>query len=368
MSQSLPDRAPISGPPGELSGLLLLDKPSGPTSFSLVREVRRIAGQRAVGHLGTLDPLATGLLGALLGPATRLADQLMGLDKTYLARVVVGLATSTDDVTGQVWRNWTGPWPSEAQARAALSSFLGPSSQRPPAYSAIKRGGQVAHRAARAGRPLELMARPVVAHRLDFLSWEPPEIVFRAQVSSGYYIRSLARDLGESLGLGGGALKELRREVIGPFVLTPGQAMPQDRAELADRLLSPRAALMGWPEVILTEDETRLVRQGQPVSLRSPWPPSQVELSQVESSQFESNQFKSNQGQLTQGQPRASEPDQGPRGEPRVPAPVWEVKIIDSQGQLVGLGQIITPGLGSGEPRGPFLRPSRVLRAPLGVE
>ena len=227
----------------ELSGLLLLDKESGPT-----------------GHTGTLDPLATGLMGMLLGPSTKLEPWLVKMSKLYRAEIRLGLRTDTDDVTGKEIRAHLGPYPKAEEIEAALEGMLGTVPQVPPAYSAIKVGGKTAHKAARAGRPLELDPRSVIATELKLISWNEPFAVIEAQVSTGYYVRSLARDLGEALGLGGGALSALRRLKVGDFDLSMAIPMPDSREGLKAALISPRDALRHLPEVFLGPEEmTRLV-------------------------------------------------------------------------------------------------------------
>ncbi|MDR2421987.1 MAG: tRNA pseudouridine(55) synthase TruB [Deltaproteobacteria bacterium] len=347
---------------GELSGLLLVDKPQGPTSHDLVRAVRKISGQRGVGHVGALDPLATGLMGLLLGPATRLAPYLSGHDKAYLATVALGLATDTDDVTGKTLAQWAGPWPSQAAVESALASFLGPHGQRPPDFSAKKVGGQVAHERARAGRPLTLAPQMVEAFELTLLAWDPPTAVFRATVSAGFYVRSLARDLGLALSLGGGALQKLRRDRIGEFVLAPGQGLPETRAELAARLLTPREALSSWPEVEVTASQAQTIAHGGGINLPA-WP---LGVSPAVASTPSQERAAASLGPI----PPLDESFGESLGEASLspsPRPLakWAglVKIIEPHGQLLAIGRL-EPRQGRGQPPGPFLRPSRVFRSP----
>src|SRR5688572_14934063 len=156
-------------------GLLLLDKPSGPTSHDMIYAVRRGAREKRVGHAGTLDPLATGLLVICLGTATRLSEYLAGKDKRYTARVRLGQTTTTYDAQGEITSESTALPPRE-QVEAALVQFRGPQQQVPPQYSAIKRGGQKAYEAARRGEHIELEARPVEFYELQLGDWEPPEL------------------------------------------------------------------------------------------------------------------------------------------------------------------------------------------------
>ncbi|MDR3134886.1 MAG: tRNA pseudouridine(55) synthase TruB, partial [Deltaproteobacteria bacterium] len=190
----------------ELNGLLLVDKPSGLTSHDLVARVRRVAGTKACGHAGTLDPMATGLLLVLVGPATKLSAYLAESEKSYLGEIRLGLVTDTLDATGRTISAWPGPFPVRERVASALKQMEGPSEQVPPLFSAIKVNGQAAYKAARAGKELDLKPRPVTAFRLSLEAYEPPLATVTAMVSKGYYVRSMARDLGLALGLGGGSL------------------------------------------------------------------------------------------------------------------------------------------------------------------
>ncbi|MDR1051802.1 MAG: tRNA pseudouridine(55) synthase TruB [Deltaproteobacteria bacterium] len=261
-------KSPTDASP-ELSGVLLVDKMVGITSHDLVNIVRRISGQKSVGHAGTLDPMATGLMTVLLGQATKLEPWLVKADKTYLGSAHLGLATDTDDITGQMLSKWSGSYPDFPEIEAAMKSLEGPSEQTPPAYSAVKVAGRPAYKAARQGHPLDLPPRKVVARVLKPLDWSPPLLTFEASVSSGYYVRALARDLGRLLGLGGGALASLRRLSSGAFTIDRASALPSDRGTLEKKLISPREALAHIPELVLSLDEVRLLCSGR----RLPAPP-----------------------------------------------------------------------------------------------
>jgi tRNA pseudouridine55 synthase len=258
-------------------GLLLLDKPGGPTSHDLVARVRRGTGERRVGHAGTLDPLATGLLVLCLGPATRLSEYLAGKDKRYTARVRLGAATDTYDAQGRVTAEHTGPLPSRAQVEAALAPFRGPQLQVPPQYSAIKRGGQKAYEAARRGEALALEPRPVTIHSLELVDWEPPECVLDVFCSAGTYVRSVAHDLGQALGCGA-HLAALRRTASG--TLAVDEAVPYDTLDEAmaagtwQRYLRPAdSALADWPAVHLSAAAAARLRHGQAVGPVEASPP-----------------------------------------------------------------------------------------------
>lgn len=231
----------------------------------MVAAVRRGSREKRVGHAGTLDPLATGLLVVCLGAATRLSEYLLDKDKRYLARVRFGQSTNTYDAAGEVTAA-SEALPTREQAEAALSAFRGVIQQRPPAFSALKRGGQKAYELARRGEALELEPRTVTFYSLQLLEWSPPECVLEAHCSAGTYIRSLAHDLGQALGCGA-HLAALRRTASGHFRL--GDAVTLEALKLAfesgdwqRRLLPMDAALPGWPALYLSERDARRVQQG----------------------------------------------------------------------------------------------------------
>jgi tRNA pseudouridine55 synthase len=242
----------------------------------VVARVRRVLGTKAVGHTGTLDPFATGLLVVLVGSATRLARFVEPLPKTYWAAVRLGIQTSTDDPTGEVVavREVDAALASEARVRAALAEFVGHGMQRPPAFSAKKVAGERSYRRARRGELVALPEVPVVVHRVDLVRYALPDLEFRATVSAGTYVRALARDLGERLGTGA-HLTALRREAIGG--LRVQAALPLDRLEPGTPLLSPLAVLEHLPELALDAEEVRAVRQGRTVR-RGEGPPGTVAL------------------------------------------------------------------------------------------
>jgi tRNA pseudouridine55 synthase len=253
-------------------GLILLDKPSGPTSHDMVYAVRRGAGEKHVGHAGTLDPLATGLLVMCLGPATRLSEYLSGKDKRYTARVRFGQATNTYDAQGEVTAA-SASLPERPAVEAALAGFRGPQQQVPPAFSAIKRGGQKAYDLARRGETVVLEARPVIFHSLELVEWQPPEAVLEVHCSAGTYIRSLAHDLGQRLGCGA-HLSALRRTASGS--LSVAEAVPLETLQAAfaehvwRQFLRPAdQAVADWPAVYLTAEATARVQRGQSVAMES---------------------------------------------------------------------------------------------------
>jgi tRNA pseudouridine55 synthase len=252
--------------------VLPLDKPVGPTSHDAVAAARRALGLRRIGHTGTLDPFASGLLVLCLGPATRLAEYLTPLPKTYRATMRLGEATDTDDLQGEViarsdaWREV-----SEQRLREALATQVGELRQVPPLYSAKKVDGVRAYAAARRGEAVERKPATVVVHRLELLSFEAPEVSFEVECAAGTYIRAIARDVGEALGVGG-HLRELRRTASG--ALHVDRAVPLDALgdteAVAAALLSPAAAVGHLPHSVLADDEVAAVRLGRGVATAAP--------------------------------------------------------------------------------------------------
>ncbi|HTR19577.1 MAG TPA: tRNA pseudouridine(55) synthase TruB [Gemmatimonadales bacterium] len=204
--------------------MLPVAKPVGPTSHDVVDQVRRVLGIRRVGHLGTLDPFAQGLLVLVIGRATRLAPYAAGWAKTYTGTIRLGTVTDTDDPTGAVlqtseaWRELD-----RAAVEGTLRQFTGRIAQRPPAHSAVSVGGERAYRRARRGEAVTLAERPVEIRELALLEFAPPDVRFRAEVGAGTYLRSLARDVGERLGCGA-HLAALVRTAAGPFTLADARS------------------------------------------------------------------------------------------------------------------------------------------------
>jgi tRNA pseudouridine55 synthase len=267
-----------------VDGLVIVDKPSGWTSHDAVARCRKVFHQRRVGHAGTLDPDATGILLIGLGRATRLLQFLVGLPKSYTAEVVLGVATTTLDAAGEVTGQWEMGHVTLAEARAAAASLTGTLAQVPPMVSAIHVGGRRLHELARAGVEVEREARTVVVTRFDVTGFagaaatgrragpdgsdragaaatgpgatpdgpgptRGPVLAIEVDCSSGTYIRSLAADLGAALG-GGAHLRKLRRTAVGPWTLA--DAMPLDDVS-PERVLPPAAALAGLPSLIAPE-------------------------------------------------------------------------------------------------------------------
>jgi tRNA pseudouridine55 synthase len=238
---------------------VVVDKEAGWTSHDVVARCRRIFGQRRVGHAGTLDPDATGVLLVGLGRATRLMRFLTPLPKTYEAEVVLGSATSTLDASGEVTGTWEMDEVSLAQVRAAAAALTGAIDQVPPMVSAVKVGGRRLHALAREGIEVERSARPVTVYRFDVSPGLTPG-VFRIEVecSSGTYVRVLAADLGEALG-GGAHLRNLRRTRIGSFSVEDARLVDELTAAV---VLTPAQALRDLDQVVVGTDVQRDVARG----------------------------------------------------------------------------------------------------------
>ncbi|MCC7106357.1 MAG: tRNA pseudouridine(55) synthase TruB [Chloroflexi bacterium] len=250
-----------------LDGFLNVRKPPGPTSHDQVSAVRRLFGTRRVGHAGTLDPLASGVLPVALGRATRLIDRLSSDRKRYRADVQLGIRTASDDLEGEVITEAPVPWLSEADVRGALAGFLGRSQQRPPAFSAAKVGGRRSYALARRGTLLDLEPRTIEIYCVDLIAWQSPRLVFEVECSKGTYVRSLARDLGERLGTAG-SLAGLCRLRVGRFEL-PDTVALDDLAQLPGdqrlaHVLPPDVVLLDLPALVLDEAALEHFRHGRP--------------------------------------------------------------------------------------------------------
>ena len=250
-------------------GVLNVDKPAGATSFSVVAHLRKVTRARRVGHAGTLDPLATGVLPILFEGATRLSEFALRLPKTYEADVHLGFRTATDDAEGELEPVAPAGGVTEAGVRQALTRFVGRIKQEPPAFSAVKVDGQRSYKRARHGDLTRPAARLVEIHAADLLGFQPgerPVARIRVTCGSGTYLRSLARDLGEALGVGG-YLGQLTRTAYGG--LRVEDAVPldalTDAAAVQERLLPAEAVLPEMQPVRLTAEQEAQVRMGRPV-------------------------------------------------------------------------------------------------------
>ncbi|HEX6851581.1 MAG TPA: tRNA pseudouridine(55) synthase TruB [Candidatus Polarisedimenticolaceae bacterium] len=234
-------------------GLLLVDKPEGPTSHDVVALVKRRLAASKVGHAGTLDPMASGLLPLALGRATRLIRFLPAAPKVYAGSIRLGLATTTDDVTGEALSRHDGPAPPLAEVIAAAARFSGRLLQHPPAFSARRVSGQRMYRLARRGEAAVGPPVEVEVYRFDLAATgDPWSFAFTVAVSSGTYVRSLARDLGAALGCGG-TLETLRRTAIGPFRVEDAVAIAGDAALDPARIVPLEGMPLGLPDAALDD-------------------------------------------------------------------------------------------------------------------
>ena len=245
------------------SGLVVVDKPGGITSHDVVARVRRLAGTRKVGHAGTLDPMATGVLVLGLNRATRLLGHLTLTDKRYTATVRLGVTTSTDDAEGEVVETRPTEALTEAQVRSALAAFVGEIDQVPSAVSAIKVAGRRAYARVRDGEEVELPARRVTVHALDVtrLDLAAATVDLDVRCTSGTYVRAIARDLGAALGVGG-HLTALRRTAVGPFTIQDAYTLDA-LADGVTMIAIADAARTCFPVLDLSEDDAAHVRVGR---------------------------------------------------------------------------------------------------------
>ena len=254
-----------------MNGVLVVDKPAGLTSHDVVQRVRRLMSERAVGHLGTLDPMATGVLPLVLGRMTRLAQFYVGCEKSYEGEIRFGFATDTYDAEGEA----TGPSVavgfSLEQLRAAARQFQGRIEQMPPPFSAKKIQGVPAYKLARKKQEVALKAATVEVHEFEILGLEGDRATFRARVASGTYLRSIAHDLGTALGTGG-HLARLRRTAVAEFDLSDARTLEEVEAAVRDgkaddALVHPRRLLPALPAVTAPEESLGKVCSGTAVNL-----------------------------------------------------------------------------------------------------
>jgi tRNA pseudouridine55 synthase len=269
-----------------VTGVLLIDKPVGPTSHDVVARLRQVTRERSIGHAGTLDPRATGLLVMLLGKATRLATLLSGHDKTYEAVIRLGWSTTTDDAAGDRLDDPAGPLPSDQELAEALATFSGSFEQMPPQHSAKKVDGRRAYDLARRDQHVNLKTATVTVRSLDLTAREGDLVYLTMTVGAGFYVRSLARDLGARLGCGA-HLHALRRTRSGAFDVKAATSL--DDADRLGPLLEPRLisladALPELPAVRLSEGGLVRVRHGNPVGpqfVEGAWAPAGSGLTKI---------------------------------------------------------------------------------------
>lgn len=252
-----------------MDGILNINKPLGKTSFSVVAMVKRLTGERRVGHAGTLDPAATGVLPVCLGRGTRVIEFLVDATKTYRAQVELGVATDTYDATGKVTHKGDSSGITREQLESALAPFRGQIQQTPPMYSALKHRGRPLYELARAGVSIERESRPVEIHSLEIVDWQPPVVTIEVVCGKGTYIRSLAHDLGQDLGCGA-SLKSLVRLRCGIFDIEDAVSVP--RLEDAFRcgywqhfVYPPDTVLLDWSAMVVGDDMERIIKNGSPV-------------------------------------------------------------------------------------------------------
>ncbi|HEY8552344.1 MAG TPA: tRNA pseudouridine(55) synthase TruB [Thermaerobacter sp.] len=320
-------RPSAAAPPVE--GIVPVLKPPGMTSHDVVDACRRLFGIRRVGHAGTLDPAAAGVLLVCLGTSTRLADYLSDAVKAYRAEIWLGVATDSHDSEGRLTDRRpeaeTGPALDEARLRAALARRRGPQLQVPPAVSAVHQQGDRAYRRHREGRPVELPPRPVTIHRLELLAWWPgpfPRLLVDVVCSKGTYVRALARDLGADLGRPA-TLAALIRTAQGPFGLAEAVTLEElARAAAAGEgwryARPPARALAFWPAWVLDDaDARRVVHGGRPRPRPHPW---------------DEPAHGSEAGAAADDDP---EPAAG-TGD----APTWRVRLLDRRGRLLAVARL----------------------------
>lgn len=264
-------RNPVAAP--ELDGIFVLNKPPGPTSHDVVAIVRRLTGVRRVGHGGTLDPFASGVLPVFVGRATRMVEYHMADEKSYRATVVFGASSTTDDLDGEITPS-DSPAPSRAAVEDALGRFQGEIEQVPPDYSAVRIAGRRAYELARRGEKPTLRARLVRILELDLVAWddtEPsrPTATLEVRCTAGTYIRALCRDLGAAVG-SAAYLAALTRTQSGPFRLQDAHSLGTAREALAagrarGLLLPPDTGLDAYPRLVLDAAGLRALSRGQPV-------------------------------------------------------------------------------------------------------
>jgi len=254
-----------------VNGILNINKPWGKTSFSIVAMVKRLTGERHVGHAGTLDPAATGVLPVCLGQGTRVTQFLMDATKVYQAQIELGVTTDTYDASGNITHQTDPSGISQGQLETAFNSFCGLIQQTPPMYSAVKYHGKPLYQLARAGIEVERRSRLIKIHRLELIEWQPPVATVAVVCGKGTYIRSLAHDLGQRLGCGA-YLKSLIRLSCGPFNIKDAVSIPQLEDAINygywQRLVYPiDTVLLHWMAMVVSDDTSQAIRNGRPLVL-----------------------------------------------------------------------------------------------------
>ena len=252
------------------SGILNVDKPYGLTSMEVVRRVKRALGvKKGVGHGGTLDPIATGVIPVCIGQATRVMEYLLGGSKEYTCRVHMGVSTDTFDAMGEISAERDASHVTYQKIEMALEEFHGEIAQVPPVYSALKRQGRRLYDLAREGVEVELDPRPVFVHEVRITDWDPPVATVNIECGKGFYVRSLAHDLGNALGCGG-HLTSLVRRRTGPFHLDDSVSLEEavqgiESGRACDMLTGPDSVLESIPAMIVGQQHLRAIRNGRPL-------------------------------------------------------------------------------------------------------
>lgn len=259
-----------------MNGFLVIDKPEGITSFAVVARVRRLvlaqvgkpeqgAKKLRVGHLGTLDPLATGVLVVAVGEATKLIEYLMGADKVYEAQIELGKTSDTYDKEGTITVVQADPEVSREELESGLLSFVGEIDQVPPAYSAIKVDGRRAYDRARKGEDVQMKSRKVMVHSIKVRGFQPPFVVLEIHCGSGTYIRSISHDLGGKLGTGG-LMTALRRLRVGSFTLEQAMSLSEEEApDYSTHMIQLETVVAGWPTIVLVDEQVQRLQSGQSI-------------------------------------------------------------------------------------------------------
>ncbi len=252
-------------------GILNVRKPRGTVSFAVVSLVKRLTGVRRVGHAGTLDPIADGVLPICLGRATRIVEHIVDAPKTYRATLLLGATTDSYDSEGAVVATADPSGVTKAQVEAELAAFVGEIQQLPPMYSALKHKGQPLYRYARAGQTVPREPRPVSIYRMELLRFDPPAVELQMECGRGAYVRTLAHDLGQQLGCGA-HLTELTRLRSGPFALEDSIDLDEFQAAARDgvweeMLSAVDCVLESWDAALLGREHTLDVRRGRPLVL-----------------------------------------------------------------------------------------------------
>jgi len=249
-----------------ISGLFNLNKPPNVTSHDVVARVRRLLGQRKVGHAGTLDPLATGVLLVCVGQATRLIEYLVVGQKQYRATIRFGVSTTTYDAEGDITQQTDVTQLTKSTLKTALPQFIGTIQQIPPIYSAIKQDGKPLYKKARAGETIAVRPRSVTIDTLNWIEWQPPDLTLDITCSPGTYIRSIAHDLGNIVGTGA-YLQSLNRTGSGQFSINNAVTLEQLEVDYQPYLQPLSSIVAHLPKIILTQQETTAISQGKRIPL-----------------------------------------------------------------------------------------------------